>query len=113
MKTQSSRRAEALELADQLLNDIELSNIAPMDIARKTSRLARLLDDAEAMTWLRFEVGGYPDPLSPEATRAARRSNRGLHAEEGEEETVATGTLGQLAALMDGAHARITVASGT
>jgi hypothetical protein len=116
MKPQSSRRAEALELADQLLNDIEMSNIAPMDMARKTSRLARLLDDAEAMTWLRFEVGGYPNSLTPEATKAAQRSNRILEVEEeggDEAATVATGTLGQLAALVDGAHARITVASGT
>jgi hypothetical protein len=115
MTRQASRRAEALELADQLLNDIEMSSIGPMDIARKTSRLARLLDDAEAMKWLSFEVGGYPSPLTVEATQAARRSNRVMTPEEDDdsEEMLATGTLGQIEALVDGAKARITVASGS
>jgi hypothetical protein len=41
-----SRRAEALRLADEILGDVELGRIPPTDVARKTSRLARLLDDA-------------------------------------------------------------------
>ena len=49
----ASRRAEALSLAEELLADIELRRVAPPDVARKTYRLARLLDDDEAMEWLR------------------------------------------------------------
>jgi hypothetical protein len=73
----STRRGEALVLARDLLDDIELNRITPMDVARKTARLARLLDDAEAMRWLRYEVSGYPPgSLDSEATAAAYRSNR-------------------------------------
>ena len=72
-----SRRAGALELADTLLGNIELGQITPIDVARRASRLARLLDDVEAISWLQYEIGGYPDPLDAQAARAARRSNRG------------------------------------
>jgi hypothetical protein len=110
---QRSRRAEALHLADQLLNDIEMSNLAPIDIARKTSRLARLLDDGSAIAWLSFEVRGYPNPMTVEATSAARRSKRvGPSEEKGDEsEHVVTGTLGQLSILVAGANARLSVPS--
>jgi hypothetical protein len=53
------RRAEALRLADELLADIELGRLTPSQVARKTSRLARILDDQDAMRWLAFEVEGY------------------------------------------------------
>jgi hypothetical protein len=74
-----SRRAEALALAEELLGEIELSTLAPAAMIRKASRLARLLDDSEAMDWLSFEVGGYPDRgegLPRDATAAASRSGR-------------------------------------
>jgi hypothetical protein len=70
-------REAALELAETLLSDIELERISTADVARRASRLARLLSDAEAMQWLRFETYGYPDgPLSREAWAAAVRSGR-------------------------------------
>ena len=47
-----TRRQEALRLADELLRNIELGEIAPSDMARKASRLARLLDDQEAMRYM-------------------------------------------------------------
>jgi hypothetical protein len=72
----ASRRAEALALAQDLLDDIELARLAPIDVARKTSRLARLLDDSDAIGWLRYELTAYPNPLTRDATNAARRSNR-------------------------------------
>ena len=72
----TSRREEALKLAEELLTDIELAQMAPIDVARKSSRLARLLDDTDALAWLRYEVSGYPAPLDERATAAASRSNR-------------------------------------
>ena len=72
----TSRRDEALRVAEELLADLELHRLAPPDAARKTSRLARLLDDADAMDWLRHEVSGYSLPLNQDAVRAAERSNR-------------------------------------
>jgi hypothetical protein len=75
-----SRRAEAQRIAEELLSDMELQRVQPIDIARRASRLARLLDDSEAYEWLAFEVGGYPTPeiggLDAAATRAAERSRR-------------------------------------
>lgn len=72
-----SRRDTALELATDLLADIELSQIPAPEILRKTSRLARLLDDTEAMAWLNYEIQGYPHTGLDEASgRAAQRSGR-------------------------------------
>lgn len=75
-----SRRAEALRLAEEILGDVELGRIPPTDVARKTSRLARLLDDSEAIQWLSFEISGYPTGqtggFSGAAVEAAKRSNR-------------------------------------
>jgi len=55
----TTKRAEALILAEELLTDIELSRIESVAIVRKTNRLARLMDDNEALAWLSYEVGGY------------------------------------------------------
>jgi hypothetical protein len=71
-----SRRAEALQLSEELLSDIELSRLPPTAIVRKVSRLARLLDDTEAMNWLRYETAGYPVPLDTNSGQAAFRSHR-------------------------------------
>jgi hypothetical protein len=72
----ATKRQEALELAQDLLADIELRRIAATDVARKAGRLARLLDDAASMAWLRYEASGYPTPLDADAA-AANRSGRG------------------------------------
>jgi len=89
----TSRRAEALVLSDELLADIELARLSPPQIARKAYRLARLLDDEDAMGWLHFEVNGYTllqpenvfepgagrrhiDPTAGSSVRTARRQLR-------------------------------------
>jgi hypothetical protein len=87
----ATKRQEALNLADELLADIELRRIAAADIARKAGRLARLLDDAVSMDWLRHEAGGYPTPLDSAAVGAATRSGR--QANEGNFWTVGLGTI--------------------
>lgn len=75
----SLKREEALKLAEELLADIELKRLGSMDITRKASRLARLTDDVDAMSWLSFEVAGYPQgarTLETDASDAGERSNR-------------------------------------
>jgi hypothetical protein len=89
----TSRRAEALVLSDELLADIELARLSPPQIARKAYRLARLLDDEDAMGWLHFEVTVTPffsprmslsrgagrrhiDPTAGSSVRTARRQLR-------------------------------------
>ena len=54
-----------------------------LDAARKASRLARLLDDEEAMSWLTYETAGYPGTLDAAAAAAATRSGRGTATEAG------------------------------
>jgi hypothetical protein len=109
----ATRRQQALELAEELLGDIELSRIPPPDLARKTSRLARLLDDVEALQWLHFEIAGYPveadNTLAPLPWSAAMRSNRaGLN----EGKAVAyTTPLGQIQAHIDAAMTQLQAAA--
>lgn len=99
MTGSTSRRAAAFALAEDLLADIELSRIPPMDVARKASRLARLLDDEGAASWLRREVGGFEqadsNTLTAEAFEAARRPNRVSRSADGSEKAN-TLSLGQL-----------------
>src|SRR6266498_2755922 len=94
----ATRRQEALRLADELLRNIELSEITSTDIARKASRLARLLDDQGAMQWLNYEISGYPQPLDAVASRAAKRSNR-----QASGNTLWTASLGHMQSTVDGA----------
>jgi hypothetical protein len=58
--------AHKLDLARGLLDDIELSRLAPEQLLLKATRLARLLDAKDVQKWLRFELEGYPgdDPLA-------------------------------------------------
>lgn len=48
-----------LELARDLLDDIELSRLPPEQLLLKASRLARISEDIEAREWLNFELVGY------------------------------------------------------
>jgi hypothetical protein len=107
-----TRRAEALHLAEELLADIELGQTEPMAIARKTSRLARLLDDAEAMTWLNYEISGYPvGQLDAASWAAAKRSHR---VTEGPSGPGATSTpLGKLTAELESAQADLGAGGST
>jgi hypothetical protein len=89
-----TKRQEAMRLAEEILGDIELAKIPAIDIARKTSRLARLLDDGDAIAWMSFETTGYPTPLTTEANAAAKRSNRVADAAKGTVWTASLGTLG-------------------
>lgn len=51
---------EATELSEEILRNIELSEIALGDIALKASRLARLLNDDKMRQVMQYEAGGYP-----------------------------------------------------
>jgi hypothetical protein len=75
--TNPTRRQEALVLAEELLSDIELSRISRPDVPRKASRLARLLDDQDAIAWLRYDVGGYSASVDPETESCQARDSFG------------------------------------
>src|SRR5215510_3232227 len=55
---------EALTLSEQLLRNIELNELPLANIALKTSRLARLLNDFKHQKVMEYEASGYP--TSPE-----------------------------------------------
>ena len=50
-----------LTLARELVDDVELSRLAPEQLLLKALRLARLLDDGRAARWLGYELNGYPN----------------------------------------------------
>jgi AbiTii len=109
----STRRDEAVLLAEDLLTDIELGRIDPMAVVRKASRLARLLDDAEAMQWLRFEATGYSsgsNGLDSAAWSAATRSCR-IHESDGERRASTT-MLGTLSAEIEAATLDLNAGTG-
>lgn len=108
----TSRRQEALELADELLRNIELSQLPPADVARKAYRLARLLDDGDAVDWLGYEAGGYPTgkSLDAKAWAAAVRSNR-VYTNPNDEQRAQTAMLGELQATVDASLAQLASAN--
>lgn len=61
----SNRFDEAKKVAESLLDDLENSPLSPVGpILMKAKRLARLMRDSDAQTWLDLEIKGYPDSFS-------------------------------------------------
>jgi hypothetical protein len=78
----TSRKAleESLCLSEEILRNIELSEIPLTNIALKATRLARLLNDFESQQIFQFEVSGYPttpNGVEPDIFRLAEKANRG------------------------------------
>ena len=55
-----STHKEALELAREILRNIELQEHPLSSIVLRCRRLARLVNDEEAYEWFGYEVSGYP-----------------------------------------------------
>lgn len=64
--TEQSRSKHILELAQELLDDIELGHAEGERLILKASRLARWVGSDEIRGWLQYEMGGYnsTEPLS-------------------------------------------------
>lgn len=60
IKPSSVALQEALQLSDEILRNIELSELPLSNIALKSSRLARLLNEFEYQKIFEYEAGGYP-----------------------------------------------------
>lgn len=54
---------EALKLSEEIIKNIELSEIPLSNIALKTARLARLINDFDMTEIMEYEISGYP--ISP------------------------------------------------
>jgi len=70
---------EALSLSEEILKNLELSEIPLTNIALKTGRLARLLNDFENQKIMEYEVSGFPSTpggLSPDIYQLAVSADR-------------------------------------
>jgi len=54
-----SKSSHILDLAKELIDDIELSRLTAEQLLLKATRLARLVGDNETYQWLRYELNGY------------------------------------------------------
>ncbi|MDD5502985.1 MAG: hypothetical protein PHH26_05950 [Candidatus Thermoplasmatota archaeon] len=54
--------SEALQLAKEIMDEIELNKSPLSNVALKTMRLAKLLNDFENQRIFEYEVSGYPQP---------------------------------------------------
>lgn len=59
-----SRLTDAREVASQLLNALETTDVPIERHLMQAKRLARLLRDTDAQTWLDLEISGYPKGFS-------------------------------------------------
>jgi hypothetical protein len=79
MKPQDQSKGEhILSLAQELLDDIELSRLSAESLLLKATRLARLAGSEKIQRWLSYEIGGYNsrDHISLEfMSRTGRWSN--------------------------------------
>lgn len=56
-----SKRERIQQLAEELLDDIDLERLSPEAFIRKASRLARWFGSDEIYTWLKYELTYYPE----------------------------------------------------
>jgi len=72
---------EALSLSEEILRNLELNEIPLTNIAMKTGRLARLLNEFEIQRIMGYEISGYPTTpmgLAPETYQLAVVAGREL-----------------------------------
>ena len=72
-------KEEALNLAKETLDDIELSRLPMANIALKASRLARLVNNFDLEKIFEYEAGGYPktkDGIAPNVWQLGIKAGR-------------------------------------
>jgi hypothetical protein len=109
----SERVAAAAVLSDQLLEDIEMARLGPADQIRRASRLARLLDDADALEWLNQEIDGYRvlgGGLTAAQVKFATRSGRRVPNKDGKTQ-FGTDSVDKIQADIEGAKQQLGAAA--
>ena len=61
MSNSSTKREQALEACDKVINGIEDGTISVSSSLLLCKKIARLVNDLEGMEWLDYEYGGYPN----------------------------------------------------
>jgi hypothetical protein len=88
VKPSAKALAEALNLSEDLLRAIELSQVPLTNVALMAARLARLLNDFDHQKIFEYESGGYPSSptgVSPEVWRLATLAGRTYQKKDKEE----------------------------
>lgn len=98
-----SRSEHILELAKELLDDIELSRTNAESLILKASRLARWVGSEEIRYWLKMEMGGY-DESNEISLKYMNITGRWIDIEK---QTGYWGPLAQLEAAMDAEKAKL------
>lgn len=116
------RNEEALSLSEEVLRNFELREIPTQNIVLKCLRLARLINDFEAVEWLKYEANGFErneeGRLTPSASKAAGMSGRHYYNNDPKDKSnnpkkirfVFTDTIAVMEAAVDAARARMEVA---
>lgn len=55
-----TKSEQALEICDKILEGVELQTLSTSSVLLLCLRVARLLNDTEALIWLQYENSGYP-----------------------------------------------------
>jgi hypothetical protein len=79
IKPSTAARKEALILSEELLRNIELSELPLTNAVLKASRLARLLNEFDYQKVFEYEAGGYPsdpDGVTPEVWKYVTLAGR-------------------------------------
>ena len=61
MSNSSTKREQALEACDKVINGIEDGTISVLSSLLLCKKIARLVNDLEGQEWLSYEYGGYPN----------------------------------------------------
>lgn len=116
------KNAEIIALAEEILRNIELSEIPLSSVVLKCARLARLTEDEGAQKIFKYELVGYPKEKKGEfvlyeAFELARKANRiffspdpNLPKGSQHREVMFSQTLGELEATLESAKEQIRVA---
>lgn len=89
-----SKRDQALIVTEQVTNGIEDETLSTSSALLKCLKVARLLEDTDALIWLQYEYGGYPrledGNVERQAFDIAYSKGRGLISKEGKKSIFAT-----------------------
>ncbi len=92
-----SKSQHVVDLATDLLDDVELSRLTPEALLLKASRLARLAGSAEEQEWINLELSGY-NSSSKVSKKYLARTGRWVDREKG---TAYWGPLAEQEAALD------------
>lgn len=102
---------KALELSEEILENIELGNEKLSSIVLKCLRLARLIDDTINMEWLQYEIKGYNvdsnGKIERKAFEVAKSHGRSFIDEEDKEEYIFTNLVGEIEGFIEASFKRI------